>query len=168
MAWLQNMQEYSRMNGVQDLKDNRARGGNPCLEQTLEPYELCCLVETFPTNHDNLEDFKRTLKFAYLYAKTVTLGMTHWPQTNRVMLRNRRIGCSMSGIAQFITSHGKSLPLLSMWLLTYFIKDWTPSEHGVKRATKPSSITMAFIQTGLLSLAQRRQPALNPAVLSPC
>jgi len=48
----------------------------------------------------------RTLKFAYLYAKTVTLGRTHWPETNRVMLRNRRIGCSMSGIAQFVTANG--------------------------------------------------------------
>eukprot|EP01087_Luapelamoeba_hula_P010785 TRINITY_DN2871_c0_g2_i3.p1 TRINITY_DN2871_c0_g2~~TRINITY_DN2871_c0_g2_i3.p1 ORF type:complete len:811 (+),score=95.58 TRINITY_DN2871_c0_g2_i3:130-2433(+) len=113
VAWLQNMQEFSRMNGAKDNKDARARGGNPCLEQTLEPYELCCLVETFPHNHDNLDDFKRTLKFAYLYAKTVTLGMTHWPETNRVMLRNRRIGCSLSGVAQFVTSRG--LDTFRMW-----------------------------------------------------
>ena len=33
-----------------------------CLEQTLESYELCCLVETFPQKHVDLEDFKRTLK----------------------------------------------------------------------------------------------------------
>lgn len=77
-----------------------------CLEQSLESFELCCLVETYPDNHDSLEDFKRTLKFAYLYAKTVTLGKTHWEKTNRVMLRNRRIGCSMSGIQQFIAKHG--------------------------------------------------------------
>ena len=43
---------------------------------------------------------------AYLYAKTVTLGQTHWPLTNRVLLRNRRIGCSMSGISQFISHRG--------------------------------------------------------------
>ena len=35
-AWLENMQAYSRMNGKPDYKDIRARGGNPCLEQTLE------------------------------------------------------------------------------------------------------------------------------------
>jgi hypothetical protein len=67
---------------------------------------LCCLVETFPDKHESLEDYKKTLKYAYLYAKTVTLGKTHWPETNRVMLRNRRIGCSVSGIAQFITNRG--------------------------------------------------------------
>ncbi|ELR24324.1 ribonucleosidetriphosphate reductase, adenosylcobalamin-dependent, putative [Acanthamoeba castellanii str. Neff] len=113
IAWLDNMQAFSRMNGVVDNRDSRARGGNPCLEQTLEPYELCCLVETFPGKHESLEDFKRTLKFAYLYGKTVTLGKTHWPETNRVMLRNRRIGCSMSGIAQFISDRG--LENLRVW-----------------------------------------------------
>ena len=41
-----------------------------------------------------------------MYAKTVTLGRTHWPETNRVLLRNRRIGCSLSGIAQFIARNG--------------------------------------------------------------
>eukprot|EP00002_Diphylleia_rotans_P019558 TRINITY_DN3778_c0_g5_i1.p1 TRINITY_DN3778_c0_g5~~TRINITY_DN3778_c0_g5_i1.p1 ORF type:complete len:651 (+),score=106.40 TRINITY_DN3778_c0_g5_i1:72-2024(+) len=106
-AWLENMQAYGLMDGLPDYRDFRAMGGNPCLEQTLESYELCCLVETFPTHHDDLDDFCKTLKYAYLYAKTVTLGKTHWPETNRVMLRNRRIGCSMSGIAQFVTGIGK-------------------------------------------------------------
>lgn len=87
-------------------KDARAAGGNPCLEQTLESYELCCLVETFPANHDSLQDFLKTLELAYLYAKTVTLGETHRPESNRVLLRNRRIGCSMSGLAQFIAARG--------------------------------------------------------------
>lgn len=147
-----------RMGDAPDWRDRRARGGNPCLEQTLESYELCCLVETFPANHDDVEDFKRTLKvigvvgwsaagrvtggegmssallhvvavsamlpvtlllvalllqFAYLYAKTVTLGRTHWPVTNRVMLRNRRIGCSVSGVAQFTAARG-----------LHALKDW--------------------------------------------
>ena len=105
-AWLHNMKNYSRMNNGPDGKDVRSCGANPCNEQTLEHMELCCLVESFPNNHDSLEDYLITLKYAYLYAKTVTLGKTHWAETNRVMLRNRRIGCSMSGIAQFIAKHG--------------------------------------------------------------
>eukprot|EP01088_Endostelium_zonatum_P021013 TRINITY_DN803_c0_g1_i1.p1 TRINITY_DN803_c0_g1~~TRINITY_DN803_c0_g1_i1.p1 ORF type:complete len:565 (-),score=129.49 TRINITY_DN803_c0_g1_i1:8-1702(-) len=107
IAWLTNMQNYSRMKDSElDHKDSRARGGNPCLEQTLEPFELCCLVETFPNNHTDFNDYEQTLKYAFLYAKTVTLGTTHWPETNRIMLRNRRIGTSMSGIAQFLSRHG--------------------------------------------------------------
>lgn len=99
-AWLDNMRAYGRMGDAPDFKDIRVGGGNPCLEQSLESYELCCLVETFPANHESFEDYARTLKFAYLYAKTVTLGNTPWERTNRVLLRNRRIGLSQSGIQQ--------------------------------------------------------------------
>jgi ribonucleoside-triphosphate reductase (thioredoxin) len=105
LCWLGNMQRYSRMGDAPDDKDARVRGGNPCLEQSLESYELCCLVETFPDKHESTADFLRTLKFAFLYAKTVTLCSTHWAETNRVMMRNRRIGCSLSGIAQYLNSH---------------------------------------------------------------
>ncbi|OQR87964.1 hypothetical protein ACHHYP_07785 [Achlya hypogyna] len=106
LAWLDNMRNYGRMHDAPNYRDVRAGGGNPCLEQTLESYELCCLVETFPANHASLEEYTETLRYAYLYAKTVTLGQTHWPNTNRVMLRNRRIGCSMSGVAQFLSQRG--------------------------------------------------------------
>jgi adenosylcobalamin-dependent ribonucleoside-triphosphate reductase len=104
--WLENIQGYSRIKNGRDNKDHRAKGVNPCVEQSLESYELCNLVETFPMRHESLEDYLKTLKYAYLYSKTVTLGQTHWPETNRVMLRNRRIGCSISGVVQFITENG--------------------------------------------------------------
>jgi ribonucleotide reductase alpha subunit len=111
--WLDNARDYSRMNGPADFIDRRVKGANPCVEQSLEDKELCCLVETFPDRHTDLEDFERTLKYAYLYAKTVTLGKTHWPKTNRVMLRNRRIGTSLSGLAQFLAH--RSLNELKEW-----------------------------------------------------
>lgn len=106
-AWLENMQAYGRMKDPADHKDHRVRGGNPCLEQSLEPYELCCLVETYPGKHKDYWDFQRTLKFAYLYAKTVTLVPTHWRETNDVIKRNRRIGTSQSGIQEAILRFGR-------------------------------------------------------------
>ena len=106
-VWLGNAQAYSRMKDPADFKDRRVLGVNPCSEQTLESFELCCLVETFPSNHETYEDYKRTLKYAYLYAKTVTLMPTHDPRTNAVMMRNRRIGTSMSGITQAFKKFGK-------------------------------------------------------------
>lgn len=78
-----------------------------CGEQSLESYELCNLVETFPANHIDADDYMRTLKFAYLYAKTVTLLPTHNPRTNQVTLRNRRIGLSQSGIVQAFAKFGR-------------------------------------------------------------
>ncbi|RHY38836.1 hypothetical protein DYB30_005158, partial [Aphanomyces astaci] len=179
-AWLQNMQEYSRMDGVPDHRDARAAGGNPCLEQTLESYELCCLVETFPANHASLDEYKETLRYtnertvqvdecmlmnvciryAYLYAKTVTLGQTHWPITNRVMLRNRRIGCSMSGIAQFITQRG--LHELKDWCMQGYdaiqAYDKTYSDFlAIPRSIKTTSIK----PSGTVSLLAGATPGMH-------
>ena len=78
-----------------------------CGEQSLESYELCNLVETFPSHHDSLEEYKKTLKYAYLYAKTVTLIPTHNERTNAILLRNRRIGLSQSGIVESFQKLGK-------------------------------------------------------------
>lgn len=106
--WLDLAQQYGRMVDPADNKDYRAMGGNPCLEQTLEPWECCTLVETFPSKHEDFNDFRETLKHAYLYGKAVTLLPTAWPETNEVMARNRRIGCSMSGLAEFVETKGWS------------------------------------------------------------
>jgi ribonucleoside-triphosphate reductase len=105
--WLDNAKKYSRMVDPPDYKDKKASGINPCGEQTLESYELCCLVETFPSRHESYEEFQETLKFAYMYAKSVTLLNTHWELTNAVMLKNRRIGISQTGIVEAIYKHGR-------------------------------------------------------------
>ena len=152
-AWLDNMRDYSRMRNGRDKKDHRVAGGNPCLEQSLESYELCCLVETFPSNHKDVDDYLKTLKYAYLYAKTVTLGKTHWPETNRVMLRNRRIGCSVSGIAQFISIPG-GINKLRCWLkrgyneIQKFDKqysDWLAVPRSIKTTSVKPSGTVSLL-----------------------
>ncbi|MGL4948497.1 MAG: hypothetical protein ACRC42_03880, partial [Mycoplasma sp.] len=108
LMWLENMRKYSRMCDAPTWADRNVMGGNPCLEQSLESYEMCCLVETFPAHHKTLEEYKDTLKYAFWYAKIVTLGLPHWKETAEVMSRNRRIGVSMTGIAQFLANNGLS------------------------------------------------------------
>ena len=159
-AWLENMRKYSRMKNGGDNKDHRVAGGNPCLEQSLESYELCCLVETFPSNHDSFEDYARTLKYAYLYAKTVTLGRTHWADTNRVMLRNRRIGCSVSGVAQFITNRG--LGTLKDWLNDGYdvIQKWD-NQYSDWFAVPKSIKTTSVKPSGTVSLLAGATPGLH-------
>jgi hypothetical protein len=84
-----------------------------CGEQTLWDAELCCLVETFPTKHldggrFDLDDYKATLKMAYLYAKVVSGIPTHRADTNAVMAANRRIGTSQAGIVELYETLGLS------------------------------------------------------------
>jgi len=160
LAWLDNMKKYSRMKNGGDWKDHRVAGGNPCLEQSLESYELCCLVETFPANHESLEDYMKTLKYAYLYAKTVTLGKTHWSDTNRVMLRNRRIGCSVSGVAQFITKNG--MEDLRTWLEDGYttIQEWDKI-YSDWLAVPKSIKTTSVKPSGTVSLLAGATPGLH-------
>jgi ribonucleotide reductase alpha subunit len=112
--WLDVARNYGRLADAPDYKDTRIMGFNPCAEQPLESYELCTLVEVHLNRHESKEDFLKTLKFAYLYGKTVTLMPTHWQQTNGIMQRNRRIGTSLTGIASFADNSG--LPALREWM----------------------------------------------------
>lgn len=105
--WKRHAQAYGRMKDGETWADAKVAGTNPCAEQSLESYEICNLVETFPSRHATLEEYNRTLKFAYLYAKTVTLIPTHNERTNAIMLRNRRIGLSQSGIVESFERHGR-------------------------------------------------------------
>lgn len=147
--WLSNAQDYGRMGSNSDEfygADCKVCGGNPCLEQSLEHMEMCCLVETFPEKCEDLNEYKEVLKYAYLYAKTVTLGRTTWEKTNEVMLRNRRIGTSISGIAQFLENRG--LGELKTWLdegykhirgLDNIYSDWFKIPRSIKvTSIKPS------------------------------
>jgi ribonucleoside-triphosphate reductase len=112
--WLDVARNFGRLADPADGKDYRVMGFNPCAEQPLESYELCTLVEVHLNRHDSKEDFLKTLKFAYLYGKTVTLMPTHWQQTNGIMQRNRRIGTSLTGIASFADQYG--LPTTREWM----------------------------------------------------
>jgi hypothetical protein len=112
--WLDVARNYGRLADPADGKDYRVMGMNPCAEMDLESGEMCTLVEVHLNRHDSREDFLKTLKFAYLYGKTVTLMPTHWPQTNGIMQRNRRIGTSLTGIASFADQNG--LPTTREWM----------------------------------------------------
>lgn len=152
VIWLDVSRKYGRLADPVNNKDWRVAGYNPCAEQSLESYECCTLVETYLNRHDNLEDYKRTLKFAYLYAKTVTLLPTHWEETNAIMQRNRRIGTSMSGVANFADNVG--LPTLREWMdegykiikqydNTY--SEWLGIRESIKMTTIKPSGTVSIL-----------------------
>lgn len=114
IVWMDVTREFGRLGDAKDFKDMRAAGYNPCGEQPLESREMCTLVNVYPTNCDSKEQYLRVLKFAYLYAKTVTLIPTRWASTNAIMQRNRRIGASFNGAWQFVEQHG--YPALDVWM----------------------------------------------------
>lgn len=152
VIWLDMSRKYGRLIDPPNNKDWRVAGYNPCAEQSLESYECCTLVETYLNRHESLEDYKRTLKFAYLYAKTVTLLPTHWEKTNAIMQRNRRIGTSMSGIANFADING--LPVLREWMDSGYetvkrydnvYSEWFGIRESIKMTTVKPSGTVSIL-----------------------
>lgn len=152
VVWMDVSRKYGRLIDPPNNKDWRASGYNPCAEQTLESFECCTLVETYIGRHDNLDDFKRTLKFAYLYAKTVTLLPTHWEETNAIMQRNRRIGTSVSGVANFADRVG--LPVLREWMDAGYAvvqnydksySEWLGIRESIKTTTIKPSGTVSIL-----------------------
>jgi adenosylcobalamin-dependent ribonucleoside-triphosphate reductase len=152
VIWMDMSRKYGRLADPANNKDHRVAGFNPCAEQSLESYECCTLVETYLGRHDSLEDYKRTLKFAYLYAKTVTLLPTHWEETNAIMQRNRRIGTSMSGVADFADTNG--MPILRDWMDQGYktiqrydnvYSEWLGVRESIKMTTVKPSGTVSIL-----------------------
>lgn len=152
VIWMDVTRKYGRLIDPPNNKDWRAAGYNPCAEQSLESFECCTLVETYLNRHESLDDFKRTLKFAYLYAKTVTLLPTHWEETNAIMQRNRRIGTSISGVANFADKNG--LPVLREWMEAGYAtilshdknySEWLGIRESIKTTTVKPSGTVSIL-----------------------
>lgn len=152
VIWMDISKQYGRLADPINNKDWRIAGYNPCAEQSLESFECCTLVETYLNRHTDIDDFKRTLKFAYLYAKTVTLLPTHWEETNAIMQRNRRIGTSVSGVANF--ADNKGLPVLRQWMDEGYqvikqydtnYSEWLGIRESIKMTTVKPSGTVSIL-----------------------
>jgi adenosylcobalamin-dependent ribonucleoside-triphosphate reductase len=160
VIWMDMSRQYGRIADGVNNKDHRVVGYNPCAEQSLESFEMCTLVETYLNRHESLEDFKRTLKFAYLYAKTVTLLPTHWEETNAIMQRNRRIGTSISGVANFADNKGM-----------HVLRDWMDEGYAVVKGYDQSysewlgireSIKMTTVKpSGTVSILAGESPGVH-------
>jgi ribonucleoside-triphosphate reductase len=155
VSWRDVTQAYGRLADAPNNKDRRAILWNPCSEQPLESGEMCTLGDVYISNCENEEEFHRAIKFAYLYSKTVTLVPTDWEKTNSIMMRNRRIGLSISGTTDFADRHGVNV--LKQWMNDGYqhVKDWdyTYSEwlcvrESIKMTTsKPGGTTSLLAGT---------------------
>jgi len=158
--WMNNARTKGRFKDGIRLDDVNVAGFNPCVEQQLEDAELCCLCETFPAKHEDLEDYLKTLKIAYLYGKTITLSNTHWPETNAKMLKNRRIGLSQSGVVQAFNKHGRRT--MYEWCDKAYAYVQELDEEYSNWLCIPKSVRMTSIKpSGTVSLLNGSTPGIH-------
>ncbi|WP_454083580.1 ribonucleoside-triphosphate reductase, adenosylcobalamin-dependent [Georgenia sp. Marseille-Q6866] len=160
VIWIDTTRNFGRLSDPADYRDWRAKGYNPCAEQPLESFECCTLVETFPSRAASKEDYLATLKVAFLYGKAVTLLPTHWEQTNAVMQRNRRVGTSMSGIADFADNHG--LDAVREWMDEGYrlVRAWD-TELSETLAVRESIRTTTVKPSGTVSIVAGVSPGVH-------
>ena len=137
---LLNIQRYGRYG---DEKIDLANSCNPCGEIPLEDKELCNLVEVFPTLCETEFEFYKATELATLYAQTVSLLPTHSFATNQVIARNRRIGVSLTGIADYLDVMG-AVKLTKVLRGAYKVVDRTvdkwAKESGVPKPIRTTTI----------------------------
>lgn len=98
-----------------------------------------------------MESIKLAAQHVTFYTQTITLGKTHWPESNAVVSRNRRTGISLGGIPEAITILGHA----GFRQLCRNSYDWISQENirGAKECGIPESIRKTAIKPdGTVSL----------------
>lgn len=98
--------KYGRIGKPIPVREDKAIGLNPCGEIPLEDKELCNVVETLPTRCPSVTHWYDACRYASFYASTVSLLPTHRSETNKVVVRNRRIGVSIIDWTGWVLSEG--------------------------------------------------------------
>jgi len=131
------------------------------LEQTLESGEVCNLVEMFMNKIKDTEEAKKVAKYAYLYAKIVSLGRVHWKDTNNIVERNHRLGVSMTGIMQFISKHGRETLIDTCDMCYNEIQEQDDIYSGYFQVPK-SIKTTSVKPSGSIALLGGASPGVHP------
>lgn len=153
-VFLNNIHNYGRMNGRKDTRDYMAVGVNPCAEQTLGHREMCTLAEIYLPRITSKLELASAIKFAYLYAKSVTAAS---PQirdavSRNIMMENRRIGLSLTGIAQFVEREGED-KLVDWMEYAYSLSgyyddlysEWLGINNSIRRTSVKPSGTVSLL-----------------------
>jgi len=127
-----------------------------CGEIPLESGELCNLSECFPSrcfktiDHDDTheyfdeDEYLNALEYATFYTTTVSLLPTQQKVTNKVIARNRRIGVSLSGIADVYDKIGHSQ--LTRLLKLGYTHVRTTNNELARDAGVPASIRVTTVK----------------------
>ncbi len=154
---LYNMQHFGRFG---QLIEDRAWLSNPCGEIALESFELCNLAEIFISKCSSLDEFLQMVRYATFYASTVNLLPTHRPETNKIIARNRRIGVSVSGIADAIEKIG--LEKVVIWLRKGYEEVRRVNEILAKESGIPISLKVTAIKpSGTISILGGTSPGMH-------
>ena len=142
--------------GETEYDDPEVCGFNPCAEQSLAPYETCCLAEVHLPNIDSYEEFEKVLRLLYRINKHSLALPCHHPETAAIVHKNMRMGIGITGYCMATKKQKSWLKKGYKYLRGY-------DEEYSKANGFPNSIKLTTVKpSGTLSLLSGVTPGAHP------
>jgi ribonucleoside-triphosphate reductase len=143
--------------GETQYPDPEVIGYNPCAEQSLAPYETCCLAEVFLPNVESKEEFLDILELLYRINKHSLTLPSHHPETEKIVHKNMRMGIGLTGILQ-------ATPEQNGWMKDgyEYLRDFDNAYSDQKGFNYSIKLTTVK-PSGTLSLLPGVTPGIHPA-----
>lgn len=143
--------------GETQYPDPEVAGYNPCAEQSLAPYETCCLAEIFLPNIESLEELKTVATYLYRINKHSLVLDCHLEETEQIVHKNMRMGIGVTGYLQATEEQRTWLKDVYTYLRE-FDKEYS-KKHGFNESIKITTVK----PSGTLSLLAGVSPGVHPA-----
>ena len=142
--------------GETQYPDAGVMGYNPCAEQSLDPYETCCLAEIFLPNITSKEELFDVAELLYRINKHSLLLPSHQKKTEDIVHKNMRMGIGITGDMQ-ATEEQRG------WMDSCYeyLRDFDEKYSEIHKL--PKSIKLTTVKpSGTLSLLPGVTPGAHP------
>jgi len=153
-----NLEASRRMGrtGEMQYPDPDVMGYNPCAEQSLAPFETCCLAEIYLPNIESEKELKKVAVYLYRINKHSLSIKCAVKETEDIVHRHMRMGIGVTGYLQ-ATEEQRS------WLESCYIYLREYDRIYSRDAGYPTSIKLTTVKpSGTLSLLAGVTPGAHP------
>jgi len=154
--------KIGRLADGEKYPDPEVAGYNPCAEQSLAPYETCCLAEIFLPNINSKEELFKVAKYLYRINKHSLALPCHLEETEAIVHKNMRMGIGVTGYLQ-ATEEQRN------WLSDVYVQLRQFDVEYSKLNGWPTSIKLTTVKpSGTLSLLAGVTSGVHPAYAQYC